>query len=56
VKEHNTGKVKSTKGFVPLHLVYKKSFSTEAEARDYERMVKDKRKLKEDTIKKLSIS
>ena len=37
VKQHNNGHNKSTKGFRPWVLVYKKSFSTRAEARQYEK-------------------
>ncbi len=38
--EHNTGKVKSTKTRRPLAVLYKKSFSTRAEAMKRERFLK----------------
>lgn len=54
LKEHNNKKVRSTKGFVPLKLIYKKSFDTEGEARKFEKKIKDKRKLKEKIIESTS--
>lgn len=53
VIEHNSGKTKSTKSYAPLELVYQKSFETEREARNYERMLKDKRKAKEEILRKI---
>ena len=53
VIEHNSGKTKSTKGYAPLELVYQKSFETEREARNYERMLKDKRKAKEEILRRI---
>ena len=33
LKEHNSGKMKSTKGYVPWHLVYSEVFDSRQEAR-----------------------
>jgi len=38
--QHNIGANRSKKGFRPWFLVYKKSFETRIEARDYERFLK----------------
>ena len=51
VKEHNLGKVKSTKLYRPLKLVYSHELATEKEARNYERKIKDMRKEKERIIR-----
>ena len=51
VEEHNKGKVKSTKYYLPLSLIFEKEFGSEKEARGYERMLKDKRIEKERIIK-----
>jgi putative endonuclease len=48
--EHNDGKVKSTRSYLPFTLVYKRSFEEEKAAREYERLIKDKRILKESII------
>ena len=53
IKEHNSGKVKSTKPLVPLKLVFTKEFISENEVRNYERLLKDKRILKESLIKEI---
>lgn len=53
VKEHNSGKVKSTKLHRPLKLVYSHEFMTEKEARAYERKVKDMRTEKERIIRSI---
>jgi putative endonuclease len=50
LKEHNEGKVLSTKAYKPLEFVFKKRFKLESEARGYERLLKDKRKEKEKII------
>ncbi|MCR4334732.1 MAG: GIY-YIG nuclease family protein [Patescibacteria group bacterium] len=47
VKEHNDGKVRSTKHYVPFILVYTEDFNSEKEARTYERKLKDCRREKE---------
>ena len=49
-KEHNSGKVLSTKSYRPLRLIFKQSFDSEHEARSYERLIKDKRTEKERLI------
>lgn len=54
--EHNKGKVKSTKSYLPLDLVFNKEFVTEEEARAYERRVKDRRIEKEQIIKSIESS
>ena len=54
VGEHNSGKVKSTKPYLPLSLVYTKEFIHEHEARAYERKVKGSRIEKEGIIRSLS--
>lgn len=51
VKEHNLGKVYSTKLHRPLELVYSIRFDTEKEARLYERKVKGMRREKEKIIR-----
>ena len=51
IKEHNTGKVTSTKSYKPLILVYKKEFDSEEEARGRERELKAKRIAKEEIIR-----
>ena len=51
IKEHNTGKVLSTKFYKPLQLIFKKEFDLENEARSYERLLKDKRIEKEKIIR-----
>jgi putative endonuclease len=51
--EHNSGKAKSTKSLAPYKLVYTKKFETERDAREYERLLKDKRIEKERIIKSL---
>lgn len=51
--EHNQGKVTSTKSKKPFMLVYKKEFVQETDARNYERLLKDKRIEKEKIIKQL---
>jgi putative endonuclease len=50
-KEHNLGKVSSTKAYKPFKLIFKKEFNLESEARNYERFIKDKRVEKEKIIK-----
>lgn len=49
--EHHGGKVRSTKGYLPLQLVHTLSCPTEAKARQYERRLKDKRVEKEALIR-----
>jgi putative endonuclease len=51
IKEHNAGKVLSTKFYKPLQLIFKKEFDLESEARSYERLLKDKRIEKEKIIR-----
>ncbi|MDD5625591.1 MAG: GIY-YIG nuclease family protein [Patescibacteria group bacterium] len=40
LKQHNTGKTKSTKRFMPWELVYKESFNTRSEAVKREQQLK----------------
>ena len=54
-KEHNSGQVQSTKAFVPFVRIFRKEFATEVEARQYERLLKDKRIEKEKIIKNWDI-
>ena len=51
LKEHNLGKVFSTKLYCPLKLVYFLNFATGKEARNYERKIKDMRREKERIIR-----
>ena len=51
IKEHNSGKTISTKAYRPLYIIFKKEFVSEKEARNYERLLKDKRIEKEKIIK-----
>lgn len=53
IKEHNSGKVRSTKHFKPLKVVYTKGFATESEARSYERRLKKNRIEKENIIRNI---
>ncbi len=53
VKEHNQGKVLSTRPNRPLKLVHQIEFTSEKEARLYERKVKDMRKEKESIIRNI---
>ena len=48
--EHENGKVRSTKGYRPLIIVFMKEFNLESEARKYEKILKDKRVEKEKII------
>jgi putative endonuclease len=50
LKEHNLGKVLSTKAYKPFCIIFKKEFSLESNARSYERFLKDKRVEKEKII------
>ncbi|MDO8728394.1 MAG: GIY-YIG nuclease family protein [bacterium] len=56
LKEHNNGQVTSTKLYLPFNMVYKKKFDSEMLAREYERLIKDKRILKESLIKDIESS
>lgn len=40
LKEHNTGKTKSTKGYVPWNLFFNEMYSTRIEAREREKYLK----------------
>jgi len=53
LKEHNGGKVTSTKSYKPLEMIFKIEFATEKEARSYEKLLKDKRIEKERIIKQI---
>ena len=53
LEEHNEGLVRSSKPYRPFKLVFKKSFESEAEARSYERKLKDCRIEKERIIRSL---
>jgi len=47
IREHNNGKVKSTKAYKPLIAIFTKVFNSGKEARAYERKLKDCRIEKE---------
>ncbi len=51
IAEHNAKEVLSVKAYTPLRLVYAQNFISESEARQHERMLKDKRLEKERLIK-----
>lgn len=51
--EHNQGKVSSSKNYRPLQLSWQKEFGNEKDARSYERLIKDKRILKEALTKSI---
>ncbi len=53
ISEHNSGKVKSTKSFLPFNFVYTKEFLNEHDARLYERRLKKSRIEKESIIRSL---
>lgn len=40
IEEHNRGKNRSTKAYVPFELIYSKIFSTRPEAREHEKILK----------------
>ena len=46
LKEHNSGKIKSTKAFIPYKIIYKESFLTYTEARKRELQVKKRKSRK----------
>lgn len=54
IREHESGKVQSTKAYRPLILIFTKDFNEEEDARMYERKLKKSRIEKETIIKKLS--
>jgi len=54
INEHNNQKVKATKAYIPFKLVWLKEFKLESEARNYERLLKDKRIEKEKIIRNLN--
>ncbi|HCM36937.1 MAG TPA: endonuclease [Candidatus Wildermuthbacteria bacterium] len=51
--EHNAGRVTSTKHYIPLELAFTKEFSSEKEAREYEKKLKHKRTEKEAILRKI---
>ncbi len=51
VREHNQGRVTSTKSKMPLTLVFTQEFGSEQEARSYERKIKKQRLLKESIVR-----
>ena len=51
LKEHNSGKVESTKTYKPLKLVFQLRFDSEKDARGYERKIKKMRREKEKIIR-----
>jgi putative endonuclease len=50
IREHNQGRVRSTKAYLPLEIVYKEVFLEERSARSRERQLKDRRIEKERII------
>lgn len=54
LREHNSGWVQATKAYAPLRLIFSKEFNDEKSAREYERLVKDKRIEKEKLIRENS--
>ena len=55
IKEHENGKVQSTKNYRPLTLVFTKEFDEERDAGAYERKLKKCRIEKESIIKKFNL-
>ena len=53
LKEHNEGRVMSTKNYAPLTLVFTKKFLEERDARLYEQKIKHRRIEKEQIIRKI---
>ena len=53
LSEHNSGKVKSTKGYKPLRVVFSQTFASEIEARQYEKYLKHSRIAKESIIRSI---
>jgi len=51
IKEHNQGKSKATKPFVPFIPIFTRKFDCETDARNYEQKLKKCRKEKEKIIK-----
>ena len=46
LKQHNAGKIRSTKGLVPLEIVYSENYATNSEARKRESYVKRRKSRK----------
>ena len=46
LKEHNSGKIRSTKGLIPLEIIYTESYSTNTEARKRESFIKRRKSRK----------
>ncbi len=55
IREHEKGRVRSTKNYRPFVLVFVKRFDEEKDARMYERKLKKCRIEKESIIKKFSL-
>ena len=53
IREHNSGKVRSTKAFRPYVLVKQFKFENEKDARNYEHLLKSKRIEKEAIIRQI---
>ena len=51
--EHCAGKVRASKGFIPLEPVYTQDFNNEKEARGFEQKIKKQRLLKEQIIRNI---
>jgi putative endonuclease len=46
LKEHNSEKVRSTKGLIPLEIIYTESYATNTEARKRENCIKKRKSRK----------
>ncbi|MBI5456942.1 GIY-YIG nuclease family protein [Candidatus Kaiserbacteria bacterium] len=55
VKQHDLGRVRSTKNHCPFLLVHTLEFGSEAEARAFERRIKKQRLLKEQIIRTIEL-
>ncbi|TSC92838.1 MAG: excinuclease abc c subunit domain protein [Candidatus Berkelbacteria bacterium Licking1014_7] len=56
VKKHNQGKVKSTKPYIPLKLIYYEAYLNEKDAIDREKRLKQRGSSKGHLIKRLKYS
>lgn len=54
LSEHDQGKVRSTKGYRPFELVFIREFENEAQARAYEKKLKDCRREKENLLRQIA--
>ena len=54
--EHNAGKTKSTKGYIPYQLIYKEAYATKREARKREILIKKSGRIRKELKQQLTAS